>query len=202
MSGSIELADFHNKPFFELDNQNQKLHRPANAYAYVTVEAIVTCIVFYNYDYLTTIYRPLGAACLGAATAALAQSLNQLVKYKFSDSRLLKFVAWGAINGLFTTLWIDVLLVQVPTPVLRITLDQTVGAPLFQLAFTILSTTWDGDTIPSPGMTVVFLRSLRYSYCFWPFVSIATFTVVAPERMVICNCVASFIWNVILSRLS
>lgn len=200
MSASIELGDLH-KPFYELETQ-PKHQRPASAYAYVAIEAFVTLTVYYKYDYLTTLYRPLGAACLGAATAALAQSFNQLLKYKFSDSRLLKFIVWGAINGLFTALWLDVLLTQVPTLVLRIVLDQTVGAPLFQLTYTVLSTTWDGESVPSPTMSSVFLRSLRYSYCFWPFVSIATFTVVAPERMVICNCVASFIWNVILSRLS
>lgn len=201
MPGSVELADLRNKPFYDIDPQ-AKLHRPASAYLYVVFETFVTLTVYFNYDYLTTIYRQLGPACMGAATAALAQSLNQLMKYKFSDSRLLKFIVWGAINGLFTALWLEVLVVQVPSPIFRIIIDQTVGAPLFQLTFTILSNMWDGDSQLTPAVQAAFIRSLRYSYCYWPFISTAMFTLVPPERMVICNCVANFIWNVILSRLT
>lgn len=200
MPGSIELSDLGNKPFYELDLA--KYHRPARAYAYVALEFVTTLVFLYSYDYLISIHRQFGPACLGAATAALAQSLNQLWKYKVSDSRLLKFVVWGLINGYFTALWLDVLVVQIPNPVLRIVLDQTVGAPLFQLTFTVLSSMWDGDLMPAPQVRATFLRSLRYSYCYWPFVSMALFTLVPQNRMVFFNCLANFIWNVILSRLT
>lgn len=200
MPGSIELSDLGNKPFFELDLA--KYHRPSRAYVYVAVEVVATLALYWSYDYLISVHRQLGPACLGAATAALAQSLNQLWKYKFSDSRLLKFVVWGLINGYFTALWLDVLVVQIPSSMVRIVLDQLVGAPLFQLTFTILSSMWDGDLMPAPQIRATFVRLLRYSYCFWPFVSMALFTVVPQDRMVMFNCVANFLWNVILSRLT
>lgn len=202
MSGSVELADLRSKPFYELDAQAKTRRRPKRAYVYVVVEAAVTCLVCANYVQLALVYRQLAPTCLGAATAALAQSLNQLLKYKLSNSRLLKFIVWGCINGYFTALWLDVLVAQLDTVAARVVLDQTVGAPLFQFTFTMLSTLWDGETFAGPVIRATFLRSLRYSYCFWPFVSVAMFTVVPPERMVICNCAANFIWNVVLSRLT
>lgn len=201
MPASIELADLRSKPFYELDPQ-AKLHRPTRVYVYVAVEAVATMLVYLKYDQLVLVYRQLGAACLGATTAALAQSCIQLSKYKISDSRLLKFVVWGTINGYFSALWIDLLMARVETTVFRILLDQTIGTPLFQLTFTMLSTMWDGESLLESVIRATFLRSLRYSYCFWPFFSMAMFTVIPPERMVISNCVANFIWNVVLSRLS
>lgn len=197
MPGSVEIRD-RTRPFYDIE---PKLH-PRRSFIYIAVELIATVAVWYNYPALVDVYRQLGPACLGSATAALAQSLNQMSKHKHLESRLAKFVVWGAINGFFTSLWLDMLMVQLENPLVRMLVDQSIGAPLFQLTFTALSNLWDGDNVLVSAIQATYLRSLRYSYCFWPLVSAAMFTVIPPDKMLPCNFAANFIWNVILSRLS
>lgn len=202
MPNSIELADLNNKPFYDL-NKAKSSRLPKRAFLYIFVELVASIIVYSKYTSIALFNPLLAPILLGAATAALAQLLDQYWRGRFSDRRVAKFISWGAINGYFTALWVDLLVSRISNNAYRIILDQLVGAPLFQLAFTTLSSIWEADHPSSQFSTrASFLRSLKYSYCFWPFASIAMFVYVPAHLMVVSNCTANFIWNIILSKIA
>lgn len=202
MPNSIELSDLNNKPFYDF-NKTDAHELPKRAYLYIFFEMMFSIILCTEYSAVALVYPLLAPILLGSSTAALAQLLNQYWKHKFSDKKVIKFIVWGAINSYFTTLWIDFLVLNVPKASSRILLDQLVGAPLFQLTFTVLSSFADSD-IPNPKFTsrATYFRSLKYSYCYWPFVSTAMFTLIPPRFMFMSNCLANFIWNMILSKIA
>ncbi|ABN67061.1 predicted protein [Scheffersomyces stipitis CBS 6054] len=167
---------------------------------YLVVEAVVSLTIYFNYDKLCNFNGVLGPALLGSSTAAMAQSINQYSKMKFNLSKVFQFMVWGAINGYFTVVWIDTLIVKVDNLVYRIIVDQAVGAPLFQLVFNILNSLWDHGEI-SAHTRSSYIKSLKYSYCFWPFVSVCIFVFIPQVMMFPCNCMANLLWNMILSRL-
>lgn len=207
MPDSIELADLKHKPFFDYDKPEGLARLTPAArrkiWLHIFVETLTSVIIYSTYTRLVLYYLFLAPTLLGASTAALAQSMNQLYKGRLSNSRLLKFVLWGCINGCFTALWIDTLVARVESVFYRILIDQLVGAPSFQLIFHLLGKVWDvaEPGQPSPSIST-FLMALSYSYCYWPFVSIAMFVFIPPPLMFISNCIANLIWNVILSRIS
>lgn len=201
MANSIELQDLRNKPFIDIE-ETSKFHRPTRAYVYLAVESIIGIQILYSYDQIAAKFPLLAPTMLGAASAAFAQSLIQFFRQKFSTNRLLKFIIWGCINGCFTALWIDVLISRFDKVVYQIIVDQIIGAPLFQLMYTALSSIWENDSIVSLNAQSTFLKSLRYSYCYWPFISTSMFIFVPPQLMFFLNCLASFVWNLVLSRLS
>ncbi|GEQ69349.1 hypothetical protein JCM33374_g3020 [Metschnikowia sp. JCM 33374] len=201
MASSIELQDLRNKPFLDLD-ENTKFHRPRRAYVYLILELFVGIQIIYSYDQVAARFPLLAPTILGAASAGLAQSLIQFFRQKISTNRLLKFIVWGSINGCFTALWIDVLVTRVDSVVYQIIVDQVIGGPLFQLMYTVLSSIWENDSIVGSAAQATFFKSLRYSYCYWPFISTSMFLLVPPQLMFFLNCLASFVWNLVLSRLS
>ena len=40
---------------------------------------------------------------------------------------------------------------------------------MFQLIFNILNALWDQGEVFSSATRIAFFKSLKYSYCFWPF---------------------------------
>ncbi|KAK6458221.1 uncharacterized protein RJT20DRAFT_126187 [Scheffersomyces xylosifermentans] len=165
------------------------------------LETIISLTIYFNYDSLCLVSPVLGPSLLGSSTAALAQSLNQYSRMKFSLSRLIKFIVWGSINGYFTVIWIDILIMRVDNLAYRVIIDQTVGAPVFQLIFSILSSLWDHGEL-SVNTRNSYFKSLKYSYCFWPFFSVCSFVFIPKVMMFPANCLANLIWNLILSKLS
>lgn len=163
-------------------------------------ESCLSITIYYNYNNLAEWHRLLAPAFLGAATAMLAQSFNQFYRKKLNYSKILKFLIWGIINGCFTNLWIDLLVFRFENLAYRVLVDQMVGAPFFQLIFNILSNLWDYGEI-STNFKVIYLRSLKYSYCFWPFFSIASFIFIPQQFLFHCNCLANLFWSLILSKL-
>lgn len=168
---------------------------------YLVIEALISTIVYVKYDVIMEFHSLLAPALLGSSTAAFAQSINQYSKSKFSASKIYKFLLWGVINGVLTVLWINMLNFQFETVLYRIIIDQMIGAPTFQIVYNILSAIWENGDISSI-MLPVHMRSLKYSYCFWPFFSTLAFLFLPPEAFFPANCVANLIWNLILSKLS
>ena len=78
-------------------------------------------------------------------------------------------MVWGFINGYFTSAWISILVTRVDNLFYRILLDQSCGTPMFQLIFNILNALWDQGEVFSSATRIAFFKSLKYSYCFWPF---------------------------------
>lgn len=195
---NIELSDLKNKPFLDVEEPRAV---PTVAYVALVAEVVATFQIYYSYEHLVLSYPLLAPTLLGAASAALAQTVTQFMKHKYSTNKLLKFLVWGCINGCFTALWIDVLVSRVENIFYRVLLDQTVGAPCFQLIFSVLSSLWE-DTNAGTSAHTNYLRSLRYSYCYWPFVSVTMFAFIPSRMMFFANCIANFVWNVILSKLS
>ncbi|PSK39355.1 hypothetical protein C7M61_001965 [Candidozyma pseudohaemuli] len=205
MPESIELSDLKHKPFFEFEKPEGRLS-PQNRrkiWLHILLETIASVVIYSSYTKLVLLYLFLAPTLLGASTAALAQSMNQLYKGRLSVSKLLKFLIWGCINGCFTALWIDTLVARVDSVFYRILIDQLIGAPSFQLTFHLLGKVWDvaEPGHPSPSFST-FLTALSISYCYWPFVSIAMFVFIPQLLMFISNCVANLIWNMILSRIA
>lgn len=195
----IELADLKNKPFYDLDEKKLSVSGRRTIWLYMFLECVTSLVIYFNYGRLLLLYPLLAPTLLGASTAALAQSINQYIKGRLVDSRVVKFAIWGLINGCFSALWIEMLILNLDSVIYRVLLDQAVGAPLFQLLFNILSSVWDQD---GQNTRATFFRALRYSYCYWPFVSIAMFVFVPPQFMFVCNCFANLLWNLILSRVT
>lgn len=166
----------------------------------VVLEATASAAIYYHFSALKELNEFLASALLGAANAMLAQSIHQAFKSKFSPSRVLLFLAWGAFNGYATVVWIEFLLLKFETPLHRILVDQVFGTPFFQLAFNVLSSVWDYNEITFSLRN--YLRTLRYSYCFWPFFAIALFYYIPVHLMLPANCLASLAWNVCLSLIS
>lgn len=165
--------------------------------------ATLSMTIYYNYQTIITQLHPLAApAMLGTTSAAFAQSLNQYIKKKLDYNRVMKFMVWGSINGTLTVLWIDVLITRVDSVVYRILVDQAIGAPAFQATFSVLNSIWETGELVSNTAKSSFLRSLRYSYCYWPIFSVCLFLFVPPNMMFPANCLANLLWNLILSRLS
>lgn len=202
MPKSIELANLNNRPFYDL-NKAEPHELPKRAFFYIFIELVASILFYSKYTSITRVNPLLAPILLGSATAALAQLIDQYWRGRFSDLRVAKFICWGAINGYFTALWVELLVVRVSSNLNRILFDQLVGAPLFQLAFTILSSIWDTDHSNSLfSARASYVRSLKYSYCFWPFASIAMFVFVPDHLMVVSNCTANFIWNLVLSKIA
>lgn len=198
---SHELEDLRNKPFSSLNEKPFKQSFPKSAYIFILAELIAGFQVLYQYEGILKMYPNLGPTLLGAISAVLAQSFTQVIKGKHSFNKLVKFVCWGALNGLFSTVWIDFLVNSVDSVVLQVAVDQSVGAPLFQLLFTLLSMVWDSDSASGPSPRAVYFKSLRYSFCFWPFMSIAMFCFIPENMMFFFNCFVNFVWNLILCKL-
>lgn len=208
MPDKIELADLNNKPFFDIDKSGAQKLTPGSRrklWFYVFLETLASCLIYFNYNKLILLYPLMGPTLLGASTAALAQSINQFQERRFSESKIAKFITWGMINGCFTALWIDSLVRHVDSLLYTVLIDQLIGAPCFQLVFHILSKVWDGADLSVPATsntsTSTFFTALKYSYFYWPFVSVAIF-ISPPNTMFLGNCTANLIWNIILSKLS
>lgn len=197
MPNDIELSNLKHKPFADIEKPDVRFHRLRHLVVLsIALELVALLLVYFNYAKLFNVYPLLAPTLLGALTAALAQLVHQLMREKLSGSRLLKFMVWGCINGCLTAMWIDTLVAQFDSAMYRVLIDQTVGAPLFQLVFSVLSSLWDNDSVPHN----TYFRALRYSYCYWPFVSVGMFIFVPQPLMFPCNCIANLIWNLLLSR--
>lgn len=169
---------------------------------YLLVESLVTLVLYWNYTAISANVSPLVApTLLGACTASLAQSINQYLRKKFSLNRILKFLVWGSINGCFTALWIDILIYRIDNLIYRIMVDQIIGAPAFQMIFSILSSLWDSGEI-SATIRQSYVKALKYSYCYWPFFSVFSFVFIPQSMMFPANCLANLVWNVILSKIN
>lgn len=184
-------------PCFAPQTPNGVKHK---LWIYVLIEAIISSIIYLNFPFLTELNAFAAGALLGAANAMLAQSIHQLFRLKYSLSRLFMFCVWGAFNGYATVVWIEFLLYNFDTPLSRVLADQAFGTPFFQLAFNILSSMWDHNEFAFSLRN--FLRTLKYSYCFWPFYSAALFYYIPIKYMLPANCLATLAWNVCLSLIS
>lgn len=166
----------------------------------LAIETLISLVIYYNYEKLVLVNDLLAPGLLGASTAALAQSMNQYFKFKFSLNKIYKFIIWGVINGVLTVLWIDMLRFQFESLFYRIFFDQLIGAPVFQMIYNILSALWDTGEL-SNILLPSHLRSLKYSYCFWPIFSTCAFIFLPPSAFFPANCLANLVWNIILSKL-
>lgn len=169
--------------------------------ALLAVETLLAYFVYTNYDKLNTLHPLLGPIILGACTAALAQTFNQYIKHQLIFHRIAKFITWGALNGLFTALWIEFVFDCTDVTVYRVLIDQGVGAPGFQLLFNLLNSFWEHGEVTTKTRNA-FFRSLRWSYCFWPAFLVLAFGFLDPQLVFPANCVATLVWNLILSKLA
>lgn len=168
---------------------------------YLLIESTISLSLYYNYNLLINIHPLVAPTLLGSSTAALAQSINQYFNKKLNFRRVCKFVVWGSINGLFTALWVELLMSKFDKTLHRIFVDQLVGAPTFQMVFNVLSSLWENGEI-SASTRQKYIKSLKYSYCYWPLFSIGTFIYIPKNMIVPANCLANLVWNIILSKLS
>lgn len=165
------------------------------------VETALCMAIYLTYDRIAQIHPLVAPLLLGASSAALAQSINQYSKKKHSMNKIAKFVVWGALNGCFTVLWIDVLILQFDSLVHRIVVDQLVGAPMFQMIFNVLNSLWDTGEITA-ATRASYWKLLKWSYCFWPFFSVCLFAFIPQVMIFPANCLANLVWNLVLSKLA
>lgn len=204
MNKDIELSSL---PSHQLDVEKGRiLLTPTNKYvkrkllALMTFEIMISLYLYMNYDSFLQLNPLLAPSLLGALTAALAQTFNQFVKNTYALNKIVKFIVWGVINGCFTEMWINIVM-SIDNFFLRILVDQSIGGPGFQLIFSVLNSLWDSGTL-NRGTFNAFFKSLKYSYCYWPFVSVLLFGFLPKDTIFPCNCAAALVWNVILSRLA
>ncbi|WLF81696.1 hypothetical protein PVL30_005496 [Lodderomyces elongisporus] len=171
-------------------------------YIALLIEATASLTIYYHYANIGAVSPMLAPTILGCSSGALAQSINQFQRRKFTINKILKFMIWGSINGYFTVAWINILMNNFDSLVYRILVDQAIGAPIFQLIFNILNTLWDSGELFSKSTRNSYIKSLKYSYCYWPFFSVFSFMFVPHTMMFPCNCLANLIWNIILSKLA
>ncbi|CAK7892879.1 hypothetical protein CAAN1_01S12112 [[Candida] anglica] len=212
MTEDIQLSNLHRERFtHDVDVSDDVLPSHVNfnptaksiqrkLVLYVVFEAMTSLFLYYKYTDLISVHRLLAPMMLGASSAALAQSINQYMKKKFSLSKVCKFIVWGLINGSLTVLWVDMLMFQFENTFYRIATDQIVGAPCFQLIYNILSALWDTGEI-SGCFSPAHMKSFKYSYCFWPFFSVCAFIFLPQSTMFPAYCLANLVWNLILSKL-
>ncbi|KAI3404227.2 hypothetical protein KGF56_002988 [Candida oxycetoniae] len=212
---TINLSELEKSPStvptfasFDVDTRNRYTLHPSSKhmlkrlYGALFIEAAISLTLYYHYLEISAINPMLAPTLLGCFSGALAQSINQLFKKKFTLNKIFKFMLWGSINGYFTVAWINILIVNVDKLVYRILIDQVVGAPIFQLIFNILNTLWDQGELFSKTTKNAYFKSLKYSYCYWPFFSILSFMLIPEAAMFPCNCLANLVWNLILSKLA
>lgn len=168
----------------------------------LVIESTIALTIYYNYDYLNLFHPMLAPTLLGCSSGALAQSINQYFKRKFYLNKIVKFMIWGCINGYFTVAWINILVTRIDNLPARIIIDQLVGSPSFQLIFNILNTLWDQGELYTSSTGHSFVKSLKYSYCYWPFFSILLFMLIPQSLMFPCNCLANLLWNIILCKIA
>lgn len=140
---------------------------------------------------------------IGALCSVLAQLFNQIYKRRINITNVIKFFTWGCINGVLTSLWIDVLVLHFQDIVIRVMVDQIIGAPIFQLFFISLMTFWwdseDAESKSSSNFKRNYFRALKLSYLIWPTFSIMSFALLPAELIFPCNCLVNLIWNIVLS---
>ncbi|CCE81814.1 Piso0_002488 [Millerozyma farinosa CBS 7064] len=164
------------------------------------LEVVISILVYYKYDSMGERQPLIAPALLGASTAALAQSFSQYQRGKFNLQRVFKFIVWGIINGVFTVLWVEVLIVNFNSLAYRVMVDQLVGTPAFQLVFSLINAFWNTGEV-SISTRQSFFKALKYSYFYWPFFSISSFLFIPKSMIFPANCLANLIWNIILSKL-
>lgn len=164
-------------------------------------EISITSGLYFEYRNIGEKFPLVANIALGASCGALAQTFAQVFRNSFSIRKIVKFVLWGALNGALTELWVGFLLLHINTPLMRIILDQTLGTPVFQAVFSILNSVWDHGRIVSE-IKELYIKSLKWSYLFWPFFSVLQFLFIPSDMIFPANCIASLVWNILLSRLS
>lgn len=191
-----------------LADEKELLSRPSKQrHQRILLVLIITAVVFlfhlvYYYESLAVSYNPnLIKVFIGSLSAVLAQLINQFYKKIYNVSHIVKFFVWGSINGVLTSLWIEMLLEYFPNLIFRVLFDQLVGSPLFQLVYLVLGSLWDNHDVAT-NLRVHYFRSLKLSYLIWPSFSILSFSILPVELIFPCNCLVSLIWNVILSFLT
>lgn len=209
---SIELNDLEKSSSsstsaYKPNTDNYHLHPSSKhilkrLYFALIIQTIISCSIYYQYQKISEINQMLAPTLLGCFSGGLAQSINQFSRKKFKFNKIIEFMIWGSINGYFTVSWINLLMQRFENIVYRILVDQAIGAPTFQLIFNILNALWDHGEVFTKATRNAYFKSLKYSYCYWPFFSVFLFVFIPQSMMFPCNCLANLIWNLILSRLA
>ncbi|KAG5419773.1 hypothetical protein I9W82_001653 [Candida metapsilosis] len=209
---SIELNDLEKSSSsstsaYKPNNDNYHLdpsskHILKRLYFALVIQTMISCSIYYQYQKISEINQMLAPTLLGCFSGGLAQSINQFSRKKFKFNKIIEFMIWGSINGYFTVSWINLLMQRFENIVYRILVDQAIGAPTFQLIFNILNALWDHGEVFTKATRNAYFKSLKYSYCYWPFFSVFSFVFIPQSMMFPCNCLANLIWNLILSRLA
>lgn len=169
----------------------------------MVLTALVTIVLIYlvvSYDELKSVGGELAMSVLiGLLLLVLAQLINQFYRRMYSMLQIAKFFVWGCINGVLTSLWIDMLFFQCPNTVSRVLVDQLIGLPMFQLTFLVMNAIWDNNSDIKTYLKINYVRSLKLSYLIWPCFSIISFSILPAHLIFPCNCLVNLGWNVVLS---
>ena len=209
---SIELNDLEKSSSssasaYKPNTDNYHLHPSSKhilkrLYFALVIQTMISCSIYYQYQKISEINQMLAPTLLGCFSGGLAQSINQFSRKKFKFNKIIEFMIWGSINGYFTVSWINLLMQRFENIVYRILVDQAIGAPTFQLIFNILNALWDHGEVFTKATRNAYFKSLKYSYCYWPFFSVFLFVFIPQSMMFPCNCLANLFWNLILSILA
>lgn len=169
-------------------------------YGLICVEVVSTLSFYIGYDELNYYHNFLGALLLGASTLLLAQTITEVYKSTFfSWDKHFKFVIWGFINGVFSKLWIDFILINYAQDnFMKILLDQLLGNPISQLVFVIYNCIWENNDFRM-GLQASYWKTMKYSLFVFPVFSAIAFTMLPESYIFPVNCLVTLSWNIVLS---
>lgn len=124
----------------------------------------------------------------------------------------LKFLTWGAINGLLCSYWIEFLLLLFEEKkIFCVLLDQSLGTVIFQTLYSLFVCLWDGEVEVGSESTVdltwnnftkhyatMLWKYIKLSYMIWPIISLLSFTILREDWIFPVNCIFSTIFSVVL----
>ncbi|CDK28920.1 unnamed protein product [Kuraishia capsulata CBS 1993] len=164
----------------------------------IAVQAFLVYLIYLYYERICNVHRLLGCVLMGGQTACMAQSINQLYKRQYDLNKHIKFFVWGVINGVLTMFWIELLLKVSAKTVVRVSLDQGIGNPGFQLLFVTFDSMWDRANLIE-RLKKTYIPTCKISFLFWPFVSIVSFGLMRQDLIFPFNCFLSLVWSVVLA---
>jgi hypothetical protein len=152
-------------------------------------------------------------ALLPSVTSSLTNE-QELLKEAFITEHL-KYVAWGGLNGLLSSYWIEFVTSSFQERrILCVCIDQSVGTVIFQTLYCLFVCLWDGEVeIVSVGIQPKieltwdsFLRHyagmlwkyMKLSWIVWPFISFVSFTSLPQEWIFPINCIFTTLFTVVL----
>lgn len=126
-----------------------------------------------------------------------------------------KILAWGSLNGLLSSYWIELVISLFPDqPLYCVLMDQTIGVLINQTLYSLFLCLWDGEMEVCSGYShkedltwevfienyaVMLWKYMKLVWMVWPFISFFSFMILPQQWIFPLNCVCTTLFTLVLA---